>query len=121
MSQRANPPAPQQPLGLAPRGMQQPVDDDPANDPYDYQRQPAPQGYQQNYGPPPGYGRPSGYVGRTYQGGYAQQGYVQQPYPQQGYAYSQGGTYAQPTYSGQAYPNYPGYNRGPANGYYDGN
>ena len=111
----------QQPLGLTPRGVQQPVDDDLANDPYDYQRRPAPQGYQQNYGPPSGYGRPSGYVGRTYQGGYAQQGYVQQPYPQQGYAYSQGGYYAQPTYSGQAYPNYPGYNRGPASGYYDGN
>ena len=54
----------------------------------------------------------------------------QQPYPQQGNAYSQGGyqggyaqpQYAQPQYGGQAYPNYPGYNRAPANGgYYDGN
>jgi len=118
----ANPEPPaQQPLGLNPRGVQQPADD-LASDPADYQRQPALQGYQQNYGPPSGYGRPPGYVGRTYQGGYAQQGYGQQPYPQQDYAYSQGGgTYVQPTYSGQAYPNYPGYNHGPANGYYDGN
>jgi len=123
----ANPAAPvgaQQPLGIAPRGVQQPGDD-LANDPYDYQRQPAPQDYQQNYGPPT-YARPPGFVGRTYQGGYAQQDYVQQPYPQQGNAYSQGGyaqpQYAQPQYSGQAYPNYPGYNRGPASGsYYLGN
>jgi hypothetical protein len=115
----ANPAPTQQPIGMAPPVVPQPGDD-LARDPYDYQRQPAPQGYQQNYGAPT-YGRPQGYVGRTYQGGYAQQDYVQQPYPQQGYAYSQGG-YAQPQYSGQAYPNYPGYNRGPANGgYYYGN
>ena len=115
-----NPPSqPQQPLGLTPRSVDQ---DDLTADPSDYQRQPAPQGYQQNYGPPPGYGRPQGYVGRTYQGGYAQQGYAQpQPYPRQGYAYSDGSSYAQPTYGGQAYPNYPGYNHGPASGYYDGN
>lgn len=119
------PAAAQQPLGISPRGVQQPGDD-LANDPYDYQRQPAPQGYQQSYGAPAGYVRPPGYVGRTYQGGYAQRDYVQQPYPQQGYAYSQGGyaqpQYAQPQYGAQAYPNYPGYNRGPvSNGYYDGN
>jgi hypothetical protein len=109
----ANPAAPQQqPLGINPRGVQQPGDD-PAADPYDYQRQPAPQGYQQNYGAPSGYVRPPGYVGRTYQGGYAQQQYVQQPYPQQGSAYPQGGSYPQPQYGAPAYPNYPGYNRGP--------
>jgi hypothetical protein len=123
----------QQPLGLNPGGVQQPVDNDPSADPYDYQRQPAPQGYQQNYGAPQGYARPPGFVGRSYQGGYAQRGYVQQPYPQQpypqqDYAYSQGngtqgnGGYAQqPIYGGQAYPNYPGYNHGPASGYYYGN
>ncbi len=119
----ANPEEPpaQQPLGLTPRGVQQQADD-LAGDPADYQRQPSPQGYQQNYGPPSAYGRPPGYVGRTYQGGYAQQGYGQQPYPQQDFAYSQGGGYyAQPTYGGQAYPNYPGYNHGPAGGYYYGN
>jgi hypothetical protein len=121
----ANPEPQGQPLGLTPRGVPQPADD-PASDPADYQRQPAPQGYQQNYGPPPAYGRPPGFVGRSYQGGYAQQGYGQQPYPQQDYAYSQGGApqggyYAQPTYGGQAYPNYPGYNHGPAGGYYYGN
>ncbi len=120
----ANPQQPaqdQQPLGLSPAGSQ-PGNDDLANDPSDYQRQPAPQGYQQNYGPPSGYVRPPGYVGRTYQGGYAQQGYGQQSAPQQDDAYSQGGTYsAQPTYGGQVYPNYPGYNHGPAGGYYYGN
>jgi len=110
----ANPPPAQQPLGLAPRADQQ--DADLSADPADYQRQPAPQGYQQNYGPPSGYGRPPGYVARSYQGGYAQQSYAQ-PYPQQGYAYQQGGYYQQPQYGGQAYPNYPGYDHGPANGY----
>src|SRR5207237_5273234 len=39
-----------QPLGITPPPAQLP-DDDLANDPYDYQRLPAPQGYQQNYGP----------------------------------------------------------------------
>jgi hypothetical protein len=115
----ANPPAARQPLGLTPRAGQ-PDDDDLAADPSDYQRQSAPQGYQQNYGPPPGYIRPNGFVAR----GYAQQGYVQQPYPQQGYAYSQGDYYArapQGGYGGPAYPNYPGYDRGPGSGNYYGN
>ena len=118
-----------QPLGITPPPAQLP-DDDLANDPYDYQRLPAPQGYQQNYGPayraqtelpPP----PPGYVGR---------GYGQQPYPRQGYAYSQGGYYVQQqpqvyrpqvdqsqVYGGETYPPYPGYRRAPAPGYYYGN
>jgi len=136
----ANPPSAQQPLGIAPSQAQP---DDVANDPGDYQRVPAPQGYQQT--PPPGYGR-NGFVARGYvqqpygqpnygqqdygqqgtaQPSYAQPRYAPQPrYPQQGYAYAPQNDYytqQQPSYDPQSYPPYPGTNRRPAPDYYYGN
>jgi hypothetical protein len=116
----ANPPA-QQPVGIAPPVAQTA---DATTDPYDYQRVPPPQDYQQNYGAPPAR---NGFVARGYvqqqpygqpdyngQQGYAQPGYAQQGYAQQG---AQPG-YAPQPYVQRRYPPQEGYAYAPQSDYY---